>query len=102
MDPSTAPEQLSKKTDLRQLAPHADAAVGHLTAHDKEQVVWRQPEDARLGQLGDGGDDPWWTGRTTAAATFDTCFHSEPFTEKQTFGKFELLNKQLQKFVTTI
>lgn len=76
---------LCRKSDLRQLAPHADAPVGHLAAHDEEQVVRRQPQDARLGQLGDGGDDPWWTGGTAAAAFHnDVCFHPELFTGTQT------------------
>ena len=50
---------------LGQFTPHADASVGHFTGQDEEQVVWRQTQDARLGQLGDGGDDSWG-GRGTA------------------------------------
>ena len=47
------------QTHLGQLAPHADAPVGHFTRQDEEQVVWSQTQDARLRQLGDGGDDSW-------------------------------------------
>lgn len=45
---------------LWQLTPHADAAVGHFTGQNEEQVVRRQPQDAHLCQLWDGGDDSWW------------------------------------------
>lgn len=54
--------QLNRKSYLWQLTPHADPAVGHFTRQDEEQVVRSQSQDARLRQLGDGGDDSWWGG----------------------------------------
>lgn len=44
---------------LQQLAPHADSSVGDFSWQDEEQVIWGQPQDAGLGQLGDGAHHSW-------------------------------------------
>lgn len=46
-----------QETYLSQLTPHTDPPVGHFPRQNEVEVVWAQPQDAALGQLGDGGDD---------------------------------------------